>query len=136
MNHRYKVLIVDEKEEALIALKKLLEQEGYAVETNQSSIEALEKIKNDKYQIVLTNTCMPKMDGIELLKEIKKYDPMTQIIMMTEDSTMDTILSCLEYGANDYIYRHLRDDAYITKVIEYSVQKLERWREAIQQIVI
>lgn len=135
MKYRYKVLIVNDHEEVLHILKKRIEQTGYTVESAKSTADAFEKVKNDKYHIVLIDSSIPHMDGVELLREIKKYDPMTQIIMMAEDSNMDTILSSLEYGANDYINRPLKNQEGIINVIDYSVQKLERWREAIQQIV-
>ncbi|MCB2306203.1 response regulator [Clostridium estertheticum] len=135
MKYKYKILIVDEQDKVLATLKKYLEQEGYKVETTQSAAEAFEKIKSDKYHIVLIDIAMPEIDGLQLLREIKKYDPMTQIIMMTENSTMDKILSSLEYGANDYINEPLKSTEYVISVIDYSVQKLERWRAAIIQIV-
>ena len=135
MKYKYKILIVDQDEEVISTLRKRLEQDGYKVETAQSAIEAFEKIKSDKYHIVLIDIAMPKIDGVQLLREIKKYDPMTQIIMMTEHSTMDKILSSLEYGANDYVYKPFKSEEYIMDVIGYSVQKLERWREATIQIV-
>ncbi|HEY8805133.1 MAG TPA: response regulator [Clostridium sp.] len=134
MKYKYKILIVDDEEEVLDTLKKHLEQEKYKVETTISD-DALEKVKSDKYHIVLIDIVMPQMDGLELLREIKKYDPMTQIIMMTDGSTMDSILKSLEYGANDYIYKPLKSAEYVLNVIDYSVQKLERWREAIIQLV-
>ena len=134
MKYKYKILIVDNRQEVLVTLEKLLQQEGYTVETTQGT-NAFEKIENNKYHIILIDIEMPEMDGVELLSEIKKYDPMTQIIMMTEHSTMDKILSSLEYGANDYIYKPLENTEFVMNVIDYSVQKLNRWREAIIQIV-
>jgi len=135
MKYRYKVLIVDEEEEILCTLKKLLEQETYAVETTRSAINAFEKVKSDKYHIVLIDIDMPEMNGIELLKEIKSYDALTQVIMMAGHSTMEKILSSLEYGANDYIMKPFKSVEHVIQVIDYSVQKLERWRESIIQIV-
>jgi len=136
MKNKYKILIVDEEEVVLCTLKKPLEQEGYIVETAQSGTNAFEKVKSDKYHIVLINVIIPDMDGLELLRKIKKYDPMTQIIIMTDYSTMDKILTSLEYGANDYIYRPLKNAEYVMNIIDHSVQKLERWREVIVQIII
>jgi len=132
---KYKVLIVDDREEVLVTLEKLLQQEGYTVETTQSGTNAYEKIKSNKYHIILIGIEMPEMNGTQLLREIKKYDSMTQIIMMTEHSTMDKILSSLEYGANDYIFKPLENIEFVMNVIDFSVQKLNRWREAIIQIV-
>jgi len=135
MKYKYKVLIVDDEEEILCTLKKLLEQETYVVETTRSSVDAFEKIKSDKYHIVLINTDMPEMNGIELLKEIKSYDALAQVIMMAGNSTMEKILSSLEYGANDYIQKPFTSMEHVMQVIDYSVQKLERWRQSIIQIV-
>jgi len=135
MKHKYKVLIVDKEEETLNTLKKLLEQETYTVETTRSAVEAFEKVKSDKYHIVLIDTDMPDMNGIELLKEIKSYDALTQIIMLAENSTIEKILSSLEYGANDYIQKPFESKEHVLQVIDYSVEKLERWRESIIQTV-
>ena len=128
-------MIVDYEEEIVQTLKKHLELEGYTIDTAQSTPEALEKVKNDKYHVVLTEIVMPEMDGIELLREIKLYDALTQVIMMTEHSTMERTLNSLELGANDYILKPFPSVEQVSTVIDYSVQKLERWREAIIQIV-
>jgi DNA-binding NtrC family response regulator len=135
MKYKYKVLIVDEDEEILCILKKLLEQETYEVETTRSAINACEKVKSNKYHIVLTDIGMSGMNGIELLKEIKSYDALTQVIMMSGPSTMENILNSLEYGANDYIMKPFKNVEYVIQIVDYSVQKLERWRESIIQIV-
>ncbi|HHW00992.1 MAG TPA: response regulator [Clostridiaceae bacterium] len=135
MKNKYKVLIVDKEEEILHTLKEFLEQETYTVETTRSSVDAIEKIKSDKYHIVLIDTDMPEMNGVELLKEIKSYDALTQVIMMSGHSTMEKILSSLEYGANDYIQKPFTNMDHVMQVIDYSVQKLERWRQSIIQIV-
>ncbi|MBC3797898.1 response regulator [Acetobacterium tundrae] len=137
MKYRYKILIVDneENEEMVNLLKKGLEQEGYDVDMSLSATEALEKVKSDKYHIVLTAIAMPQMDGLELLREIKKYDPLAQVIMMTEFSTMSRILSALEYGASDYIIKPFKSTEYVLDIIQYAVKKLERWRDAFIDIV-
>jgi len=135
MKNRYKVLIVDEDEEMLCTLKKRLEQEAYTVETTRSTVDALEKVKSDKYHIILIDTDMPDMNGIELLREIKGYDALAQVIMTARNSTMEKILSSLEHGANDYIPKPFDSEEHVLQVIDYSVRKLERWRESIIKLV-
>lgn len=135
MKHKYKVLIVDQEETPSGPLKALLEQEDYGVETTGSAMDALEKIKGEKYHIVLIDVGKDEMNGIELLKEIKSYDALTQVIMMAKESTMEKILTSLEYGANDYILKPFESVTPILEVIDLSVQKLERWREAIIHVV-
>lgn len=135
MKNKYKVLIVDDEEGIVFTLKKHLELEGFTVDSAYSGGEAINKVKNEKYHIVLTDIVMPEMDGVELLKNIKRYDALTQVIMMTGYSTMDKTLSCLEYGANDYVLKPFKSIEQIISIVDYSVQKLERWRESIIQIV-
>ncbi len=135
MKQKYKILIVDDEEGIVGTLKKHLKLDGYTVDTAQSAVEALEKVKKDKYHIVLTDIVMPEMDGIELLREIKSYDALTQVIMMTGYSTMDKTLSSLEFGANDYILKPFKSVEHVMQIIDYSIKKLERWRESITQMV-
>ncbi|WHH61365.1 response regulator [Petroclostridium sp. X23] len=135
MKQKYKILIVDDEEGIVGSVKNHLKLEGYTVDTAHNAAEAFEKVKKDKYHIVLTDIVMPEMDGIELLREIKSYDALTQVIMMTGYSTMDKTLSSLEFGANDYILKPFKSVEHVIRIIDYSVQKLERWRESITHIV-
>lgn len=135
MKEEYKILIIDDEEEILLALKKNLILEGYNVETCNDSQEALEMIKNNKFHIVITDIVMPNMNGIDLLKAAKAYDALTQVIMMTGYSTMEITIQSLEFGANDYILKPFKSIEYIIEIIDYSIQKLERWRESIRGLV-
>jgi DNA-binding response OmpR family regulator len=135
MKEKYKVLIVDNEADEALTLKKHLELEGYTADTAKSVAEAFSKVKKEKYHIVLANIAIPEIDGIQLLREIKQYDAMTQVIMMTGNSTMDKILTSLEFGANDYILKPFTSVEYVVTVIEYSLQKLERWRESIIELI-
>jgi DNA-binding response OmpR family regulator len=135
MKCKYKVMIVDEDEEITGTLKSMIEQETYKVETAHRANEALKKIKSDKYHIVIIDIEMAEMNGIELLKAIKSYDSLTQVIMMSKSPSMENKLSSLEYGANDYILISDLSMEHVLQVVDISVQKLERWREAIVQTI-
>ncbi|MBA1334461.1 MAG: hypothetical protein HPY66_2310 [Firmicutes bacterium] len=132
----YSIMIVDDEEGILENLKRNLVLAGYEkVETYSNPVKAVEIFKEKKYHIVLTDIVMPEMDGIELLKEVRGYDPLTQVIMMTGFSTIEKTLTCLEYGANDYILKPFKSNDYVLEIVEYSVKKLDRWKEAIKGIV-
>ncbi|NRW83842.1 response regulator [Clostridium beijerinckii] len=105
------------------------------METCNDSVKALEMIKNNKFHIVITDIVMPNMNGIDLLKAAKSYDALTQVIMMTGYSTMEITIQSLEFGANDYILKPFKSIEYIIEIIDYSIQKLERWRESIRGLV-
>jgi YesN/AraC family two-component response regulator len=109
---------------------------GYnQVEISSNPVTALEMIKEKKYHLILTDIIMPEMDGIELLKVVKAYEPLAQVIITTGFSTIDKTISCLELGANDYILKPFKSNDNVLEVIEQSVKKLERWKEAVKGII-
>jgi len=127
MYPKFKVLIVDDEPDVVVALEEFLQMEGYEVYSTTSPIEALEMIKKQKYHIVLSDIMMPKMDGIEFLTQVKQYDALTQVIMMTGYSTMDTTMRCLEAGANDYVLKPFKNLSQLAEIIKLSEDKLKRW---------
>ncbi len=135
MGKKYNILIVDYDENILEETKKKFELEGFRVDTCNDSIEAFKKFKMNKYHIVVTEIDMEMMDGIELLKKIKEIDALTEVIIMTEHSSMERIFKCLEAGASDYVLKPFKSLDYFYEIINCSIKKLERWKEAIRDIV-
>ncbi len=135
MKSKYKILVVNRDEELSERMKKGKETGHYSIEVAKTAAVALEKIKADKYHVVLIDTDMPDKNGIELLKEIKTYDCMAQVIMTSNNSTMEQIFDSMESGANDYITDPLLNLEELTNMIKYSVEKLERWRKSIIGLV-
>ncbi|WP_051330993.1 response regulator [Aneurinibacillus terranovensis] len=132
----YRIMILDDETEILDLLKKNFQSAGYTqIETYIDPATALEMFKKRKYHIVLADINMQEIDGIEFLNKVKDYDPMTQVIIMTGCSTMDRILTCLELGANDYILKPFKSYDYVLEVVDDSIKKLERWREAIKGMI-
>ncbi|MCD6223973.1 MAG: response regulator, partial [Deltaproteobacteria bacterium] len=77
------ILVVDDEPDMRIALTHVLHKNGYAVESAASGPEALKKIKNDKFSMVITDVKMPDMSGMEVLGAIKKISPEIPVIMMS-----------------------------------------------------
>ena len=126
------ILIVDDELEICKVLKKYLEIESeYNVEFETNPVDALERIKRGGFHIVLSDIMMPGLDGIELLREIKKVDGLVQVIMMTAYSTVDKVIACLEIGAADYIMKPFGDIAEVKEIIDQVASKLKRWREVV-----
>ncbi len=96
-----KILFVDDDASILDAAKTALEVYGYTVITAQSGMECLEKIGDA--DIVFLDIKMPGMDGIEVLKRIKKSNPMLPVAMITAYATVDTAIEAMKEGAFDYI---------------------------------
>ncbi len=98
-----KLLVVDDDTALLVEMAELLTEEGYNVTTAEDGKQALSKMDSDKFDIVFTDLKMPGMNGIDLLKEIKKAFPETFVVMITGFATVDTAVEAMKEGAFDYI---------------------------------
>jgi len=97
-----KLLIVDDEEILLKGLKFNLMQQDYEVDTAIDGAEAYEKIINNKYDLVLLDIMLPKMNGLEVCKKARETT-MVPIIMLTAKGDDSSKILGLEYGADDYI---------------------------------
>ena len=130
---KQRLLIVDDETELAEALERVLKLEGYDVYVVTCPFKALELITQMKIHIVLTDIVMPAMDGIELLAAIRKFDPLTQVIMMTGYSTMDKTVQCLEHGANDYLIKPFSSFDEVLEAVKVAEAKLNRWQKSMRR---
>jgi len=131
------ILIVDDEKNYLTILSALLEDEGFEVLTAPGGHEALEIHKSSDLDLILTDMKMPKMDGIELLENIKEIDPDLPVIMMTAHGTVDKAVEAMQKGAYTYILKPFDNERliiYVKKAITiYQVVKENRrLRDAVE----
>jgi two-component system response regulator PilR (NtrC family) len=111
-----KILIVDDEKPIRDSLKMILEEEGYKTETSADGEEALNKIKENNFDIVITDIKMPKLDGIQLLENASKISPETFFIIMTAYASVKTAIDALRNGAYDYLIKPVEFDDVIIRV--------------------
>lgn len=98
-----KILIVEDERAIRLALEDDFLAEGYQVDSAVTGNEGLQKGSEQNYDIILLDIMLPQMDGFEVLKELRKRDVRTPVIMLTAKSQeIDKILG-LEFGADDYV---------------------------------
>jgi len=97
------VLIVDDEELLVKSCGQILASEGYTVYTEGRGRNALEVVRRQRPDIVLTDLNLPDTDGLALLKEIKKHAPETLVVMITGFATVDSSVEAIRAGAYDYI---------------------------------
>jgi ATP-dependent Lon protease len=114
------VLVVDDEEIARTNLEYILRKEGHQVTTATNGLEALEKVKAQKFDVVVTDLKMEKMDGLQLLESVKQLAPHTEIIMVTGYATVATAVDALKKGAAHYLSKPI---------------KLEELRSTVRDIV-
>jgi DNA-binding response OmpR family regulator len=116
MNEKKKrILVVDDDINILRVFKRILEKEGYIVETAETGKVALEKIKKEKFSVSLVDVRLPDMDGTELLLKIAN-DSETVKIIVTGFSTDEVGKKAADYGADDFLVKPVKAEELIATV--------------------
>ena len=118
-----RVLVVDDEQGMRDLLSYELGSQGYQVVTAIDGVDAIEKIRQSKFQLVITDLKMPRMGGMETLEEIKKIDPSIEVIMATGFGTIEVAVSAMKSGAYDFVqkpYNLHEISALIDKALEKS----------------
>src|SRR2546428_2084500 len=102
-----RILVVDDEAAILRLLKEALTQWGYQVTGATSAAEALQALRGDMFDAVITDIRMPDMNGLELLKEIKRHDESVEVVVMTGYPTIASAVEALKEGAFDYLSKPL-----------------------------
>ncbi|MDM8213676.1 response regulator YycF [Enterococcus hirae] len=110
-----KILIVDDEKPISDIVKFNLEKEGYEVSTAYDGEEALEKVKEVEPDLILLDLMLPKVDGLEVAREVRKNYDMPIIMVTAKDSEIDKVLG-LELGADDYVTKPFSNRELIARV--------------------
>ena len=101
--NRVKTLAVDDDAEVLRTIKRILERRGHEVFAFESARSALEHLKAEPVDLILTDLKMPEMDGIQFLSRAKALRPNVPVILITGFATIETAVSAIKWGAFDYV---------------------------------
>lgn len=112
----HKILVVDDEDLIRESLAFILRKEGYVVTEASNGQEAVDELKNSKYDICITDIEMPKMRGTELLEKMSKIAPDTFVIIITAYASIETAITALRKGAFDYIIKPIDFDDLIMRV--------------------
>lgn len=103
-----KILIIDDHKPTLEAMSDALESQGYNIVSKSSGKEAIELIKGNNYDLILTDLKMPDIDGMEILKAVRDMNLETQVILITGHGTIDNAVEAMRAGATDYITKPIK----------------------------
>jgi DNA-binding NtrC family response regulator len=104
------ILVVDDEKDICKALNFILSKEGYAVKEAYNGEMAIDLIKQENFDIVMTDIKMEKKDGFEVLRETQKISPVTAVIMMTSFGSVGSAVEAMKAGATDYITKPFIND--------------------------
>ncbi len=116
MNEKRKVLIVDDDRDIVTIVSTILGGRGWDIRAAYNGQEALEAVTLSKPDIILLDIMMPEMNGIEVLKRIKKIDADARIIMITAFGDVESYLDSMELGAYEYINKPFETDELLEMI--------------------
>ena len=133
----FNVLLVDDELEFLETLVKRLTKRGLNISTAKSGKDALKIIGGKGIDVAVLDVRMPGMDGIQTLREIKKIDPLMEVIMLTGHASVEVAIEGMELGAFDYLMKpadidelfYKLQDAFKKKTIQQ--EKIDKLEEII-----
>jgi len=102
-----RILVVDDEQAIRKALKEILEYEKHQVELAKDGFEAIDKVKNSQFDLILLDIKMPKIDGLEVLEKIQTINYEIPIIIITGHGSVDTAVEALKKGAYDFLEKPL-----------------------------
>ncbi len=105
-----RILVVDDEQSMTQFLSIVLRKEGYQVTAVSNGREALERVKAEPFDVVITDIKMPGMDGIQLLQGIKKHDASLPVIIMTAYASQQSAIDAVNMGAFQYLIKNAKND--------------------------
>ena len=125
-----RILVVDDEKSMCQFLSIMLRKEGYQITAVNTGKKAIEAIRNQRYDVVLSDIRMSGMDGIEVLKEIKAMDPTIPVVIMTAYASQKTAIEAVNQGAFHYLIKHAKNDEI--KMVVRNALDMKRVRQENQ----
>ena len=116
MAENFNILIVDDEEDFRVTLVKRLQKRNLQVFGAESGQKALNLMEAMVFDVVVLDVKMPGMDGIETIREMKKKNPLTEVILLTGHASMESGIEGMKLGAFDYIMKPVNIDELLEKI--------------------
>ena len=139
MEQQFKILVVDDEKLTLKNLKYILTKEGYEVKAVDNGMSALNLLKNEEFDLVITDLKMNMVSGLDILEKCKEWYPDTEVIMITAYGSIDSAIQAMKLGAYHYITKPFRLDE-LKILVKEALEKVKikkenkRLREEIERL--
>jgi two-component system, NtrC family, response regulator PilR len=128
-----KILVVDDERSMRELLELVLKREGYLVHKAENGARALELVRQNVYDLIISDVKMPDINGIELLARVREISPETMVIMITAFATVDTARRAFKLGAEDLV---IKDAGFDVEELKVSVGKVLEKKHLRQENVL
>lgn len=127
MNRNRVILHVDDDPSILRVIDHQLGKKGYEVKSHSDPNTALQVLRDTNSRLVILDIDMPGVDGLTLLKEMKRHDGGVQVIMLTGLVSLSTVLRSMRLGAEACLFKPVTDTEPLFSVVEAAFTKIDRW---------
>ena len=134
MNQERMILHVDDDPDMLRIVARRLADEGYRVLSLSDPREVPDRLSDSGARLVLVDIEMPEMDGLSLLRQIKRDDASVQVIMLTGVVTLSTALRTMRYGAEACVFKPIDDFSPLLTAVDAAFAKLDRWWQSLEDL--
>jgi DNA-binding NtrC family response regulator len=118
MSDKPTILVVDDNQDLLNTFAMILKRRGYSVQTAVNGVNAIDKFKDQTFDVTLMDIVMPEMNGVDAFKKIKEIQPGAPVILMTAYSDEELLQSAREEGAHQIIHKPIKIDELLTLINE------------------
>jgi DNA-binding NtrC family response regulator len=133
MNTEKTVLHVDDDPSILALVKAALQHRGYTVVSISDPTKALQELRRSGARVAILDIEMPVMDGLTLLREIKKQDAGIKTIMLTGMVSMSTVLNATSLGAEECVFKPIKNLNDVVQAVERCFANIESWWDALRE---
>ncbi len=116
MEDSFSILIVDDELPQLELIGGFLKKQGFEVALAESGERALERFRQESFDLVLTDQRMPNMSGLDLVKAVHAVNPETPVIVLTAYGSIETAVDAIKAGATDYLTKPLNLDELLHRI--------------------
>jgi DNA-binding response OmpR family regulator len=127
MGYRANVLVVDDEEIVCQSCRKILTEQGHNVQLALNGREALKKVEEDKYDVLIADWKMPEIDGMEVLRIVKKNHPQIIVIMITGYPSVESAIKAMRLGVSNYVPKPL-DPVELTRTLRKALEERKTGR--------
>ncbi|MBN2319548.1 MAG: sigma-54-dependent Fis family transcriptional regulator [Acidobacteria bacterium] len=129
------ILVVDDEPQMLIAVQETLRRKGYGITTAGSVMEALCRLKEKYYHLVLTDMRMPELSGLDLLKKVQSLSPQTPVVLLTAYGTIQNAVDAMRHGAYDYLLKPFSSEA-LERVVRRALDSIPQKNEKTAHTIL
>lgn len=129
------ILVVDDEPVVRGFLVRVLEQAGYDVRAAHNGREAMQRLEESAFDVLLTDIKMDLLDGVQLLAQTKTHYPDTVVILLTGHATVQSAVDALRLGAHDYLLKPVKNEEILTAILSgLKARTRQRRADQLEQI--